>query len=77
MNFAQKFFIKIALAGRSKTAWTIVLLAVYNGVGSVKGLVPSQYQEFVNAVLSLMAIYFRLNPSESLTNALQIVSEQK
>jgi hypothetical protein len=77
MEKAERFFIKIALAFRSKTAWTVALLAVYNGVSSVKDMVPAPYQELVNALLGIAAVYFRMNPSATLNNTLDVVSGKK
>lgn len=47
----------------SRTVWSIVALVLVNGVPSIQNLIPVDWQPVVDAVLGLLAIYFRTNPS--------------
>lgn len=58
---AKKIWEKILKALKSRTAWTIVAMFVVSGIDGVKDFIPSFYEPIVNAVLSLIAIYFRVN----------------
>ena len=55
---------KIIQMLKSRTFWTIVLLVVFNGVSSVKNLVPVAYQPTVDIILGLVATIFHINPSQ-------------
>jgi len=53
---------KIKLALVSRTVWTVVALFVFHGFTGVHDMIPSNISPFVDAVLSLLAIYFRVSP---------------
>lgn len=53
---------KIALAFRSRTVWTVVILVIINGLPSVRGMIPAQYIGVIDTLLGLAAAYFRVNP---------------
>lgn len=72
----SKVFIKIALALRSKTVLTVIAMFIYNGLSSVKDLVPLKYQDAVNVALTMLAAYFRVNPSEKLNNSIKATDEK-
>jgi len=54
---------KIKLALKSKTVWTIVALFIINGITGIDDYTPETFDNIVNPILSLAAIYFRLNPT--------------
>jgi len=68
----ENFFIKIALAFRSKTAWTIATLLAAQ-LPAIKDQIPPAFQGIVDVVLGILAIYFRMNPSEPLNAAIRQV----
>ena len=55
------FIKKIVL---SHTNQTVVVLAIFNGLTSVKEMVPVEYQPYVTAVLAVLAILFRIFPTQ-------------
>lgn len=56
---------KFALALRSKTVWTIVVMFIIGGTNGIVGLIPESSVIYVQGVLSLLAMYFKVNPSEN------------
>lgn len=52
---------KIKLALHSRTVWTIVLLFLINGITGVQEFIPENLLSVLTPVLSLIAIYFRVN----------------
>jgi hypothetical protein len=59
---------KLALAVRSRTFWTVVLLVAMNTIPQLKGLVSQQVLDGINTVLGLLAAYFHVNPSQNYQN---------
>ena len=57
MNFAQLI--------KSRTFWTLVVMFLTNGVASMVGHVPEAYTLTANFILSALAMYFKLNPSQT------------
>ena len=57
---------KIIGAIKSRTVWTIVGLVLLNGVPSVTNLLPTGWLPYMNDLLGLLAIYFRVNPRQQL-----------
>lgn len=55
---------KIALALKSRTVWTVVVLFLVNGVGAIHGYIPAGYLPLVDGILGILAIYFKLSPSQ-------------
>jgi hypothetical protein len=53
---------KFLLALHSRTVWTIVLIFLVNGISGIRGLLPAASLPIVDAILGLVAIYFRVNP---------------
>jgi len=47
---------------KSRTVWTIVILFVINGIGGIRDLIPSGLLPIIDALLSILAVYFRVNP---------------
>lgn len=55
----------IITALKSRTVWTIVAMFVIGGVNAVSALIPAGGLVYVQGVLGLLAIYFKLNPSQA------------
>ena len=51
---------------KSRTVWTIVILFVINGVEGVRGSIPANALPIIDAILSVLAIYFRVAPKAEL-----------
>lgn len=54
----------LSLALKSKTVWTIAALFVVGGIQNTTQVMPVDLAHAVNGVLALLAIYFKLNPSQ-------------
>jgi hypothetical protein len=65
MTTIENFFIKLALALKSRTAWTIASLLVAQLPGIKSQLSPT-LQGVVDVALAILGIYFRMNPSPDL-----------
>ena len=48
----------------SRTVWTIVLMFLVGGIQAVTDLIPLWLLPYVQGVLGLIAIYFKMNPSQ-------------
>ena len=66
---------KIALAFRSKTCLAIMTFFAVH-IPQVRDLIPAKYQPFVDVVLAIAACYFRMNPSQTLNNSIEVVNGQ-
>lgn len=55
---------KITQALRSRTFWTVVILAAINTVPQLRGLVSQPVLDGVNVALTFIAGYFHVNPSQ-------------
>ena len=55
---------KIIMGLKSRTVWTVILMVVINGVSSVQSELPVNSLPYVNAVLGILAAYFRVNPKQ-------------
>ncbi len=49
----------------SRTFWTLVLMFVINGYAAIKGTVPGGVDVAINLMLSTLAAYFHVNPSQT------------
>lgn len=49
---------------KSRTFWTIVFMFVFNGYQAVAGFFTPEVNVVVNGVLSLLATYFKISPSQ-------------
>jgi len=45
----------------SRTVWVVVVLFLVNGVTGVREFIPEGLLPIIDAVLSLSAVYFRVN----------------
>jgi hypothetical protein len=46
---------------KSRTVWVIIILFVINGFEGVRELLPGFWLPVVDGVLSMLAVYFRIN----------------
>ena len=53
MNISKTF--------QSRTTWTIIILFLIGGFEAITGFIPSSILTIVMAVLSALAIYFRVS----------------
>jgi hypothetical protein len=53
---------KIKLALVSRTVWVVVALFIFHGFTGVHDMLPANITAFIDPVLSLLAIYFRVSP---------------
>ena len=53
---------------KSRTNYTLLAMFIYNGVIGIQAEIPAEYQVLVNALLMLLAGYFKIKPSECLKN---------
>lgn len=53
---------KLIVASKSRTVWTIVLMFLVGGVTSIHDVLPAGSVPFIDGILGLLAIYFRVNP---------------
>lgn len=49
---------------KSRTVWTLVLIAVVGGVQAVQPFMSPELFVFVNSILAAVAAYFKLSPSQ-------------
>lgn len=49
---------------KSRTTWTIAFMFIVGGVDAVSGVLPDGTKELVLGILSLLAVYFKINPSQ-------------
>lgn len=56
---------KISLALKSRTVWTILALFVLNGLPAVTELLPVTLLPIANLILTVLAMYFKVNPSQN------------
>lgn len=49
---------------KSRTVWTIVVIFVINGVQAVHSFIPVTYLPAIDGILSIFAVYFKINPSQ-------------
>ena len=50
---------------KSRTVWTVVAMFITGGVGAITSLIPAGDMVYVQGVLGLLAVYFKLNPSQT------------
>lgn len=49
----------------SRTVWTVVVMVLVAGLPAIKDQIPATIQPLVDAVLGVLAVYFKLNPSQA------------
>jgi len=55
---------KINKAIKSRTVWTIVALFLINGFNAISAELSPEVLAVVNPILGLLAIYFKVSPSQ-------------
>lgn len=50
---------------KSRTFWTLIGMFAFNGLEAVQDGVPANWQVGVNAVLTILGAFFKVNPSQS------------
>ena len=55
---------KLELALRSRTVWTIIALFIIGGFHNITGYIPESLMPYLNSILGLMAIYYKISPSQ-------------
>ena len=50
---------------KSRTVWTIVVMFLINGVQGIHSMVPAEWLPFIDGILSMLAIYFRVAPAQT------------
>lgn len=58
---------KFSLTLKSRTFWTIVVLFLVNGVTAIHSSIPVDALPLVDGFLSILGIYFHVNPSKNYT----------
>ncbi|MEK9207431.1 MAG: hypothetical protein AAB922_03050 [Patescibacteria group bacterium] len=49
---------------KSRTFWTLVFMLVFNVFAAVEGNLNPMFVSIVDAILTTLAAYFKLNPSQ-------------
>ncbi len=49
---------------KSRTVWTVIFMFIMGGLQAVSEFLPTNVFVFVNGILSVMAVYFKLIPSQ-------------
>lgn len=49
---------------KSRTVWTVFAMFIIGGFTSVQDSIPAEALPYVQGVLTMMAMYFKLNPSQ-------------
>jgi hypothetical protein len=49
----------------SRTIWTLIFMFVFNGFAAISGQLDPQLVTIINALLTTLAGYFKLNPTQS------------
>lgn len=56
---------KIKLALSSRTVWSIFALFIIGGTNGIMGLIPAEFSPYIQTALGFMAVYFKINPSQT------------
>lgn len=56
--------LKIQQILKSRTVWMIFLLFIVNGISGIREFFPGNWLPGVDAMLGLIAIYFRIAPKQ-------------
>jgi len=49
---------------KSKTVWMVVLMFLTSGIDGIREYIPVAFQPLLTALLGLLAVYFRVNPTQ-------------
>jgi hypothetical protein len=50
---------------QSRTVWSVVALFIVSGTNGIMGLIPVDSLIYVQGFLSILVMYFKLNPSKT------------
>ena len=64
LNENNKIMNKIKQIFTSRTVWTLIVLFVVNGVSGIHDLIPVSLLPFVDGILGVLAVYFKVKPSQ-------------
>jgi hypothetical protein len=56
---------QLLLILKSRTIWTLVFMFVFNGFAAISGQLDPQVVTLINVLLTTLAGYFKLTPSQS------------
>jgi len=51
---------------KSRTVWAVIVLFIVNGVDGVRENIPANWLSLIDAILSMLAVYFRVNVKQPL-----------
>ena len=57
---------KLMGAIKSRTVWAVVAMFVLNNMVDIKAVLPDGWMPYANLAMALAAIYFRMNPIQSM-----------
>jgi len=49
---------------KSRTVWVVVVMFLVGGVEAISGFIPGGFLPLVEGALGVLAIYFKVNPSQ-------------
>jgi len=55
---------KVKMALGSRTVWSAVVMFLVAGVSAVQDVIPDGYVTVIQAVLTALTVYFRVNPQQ-------------
>ena len=61
VDFYYKNMTTIKQILSSRTVWTVIVIFIINGVAGIRQYIPADWLPVVNGILSLLAIYFRID----------------
>ena len=62
---SKNMMTKLGLMFKSRTFWTLVVMFLVNGIAGIHNMIPATWLPFVDGILGILVIYFKLNPSQS------------
>ena len=57
---------KLVGAIKSRTVWMVVAMFVLNNMVDIKAVLPNGWMPYTNLAMALAAIYFRMNPIQTM-----------
>jgi hypothetical protein len=65
----KKFIFKLKQIIKSRTFWTVVIMACINTITPLRNQIPAEYIPFIDAGLALLATLFHVFPSADYTKS--------
>lgn len=50
---------------KSRTVWVVIFTFILNGFQAIQGSINPDIYMFINGILGMLAIYFKINPSQT------------